>query len=437
MSRSTAFSFFFIVMVINNLYTQPWVEQASGVTVQLTSISCIDNNNDWACGYNGTVLRSATSGNTWINVSGNGIPANIQLVNIFGINSTTALVAGYIGSNTWVYRTSNSGANWAQVFTQTGGFINGLVIRLDGIGFMAGDPVGGRWSLWRTTNNGLSWDSTGLYLPQAGAEAGYNNSIVYTQDRIWFGTNNSRIYHSTNNGTNWSIQTTPELDITAIWFDVSGNATGYAGGNTFLKTTNYGVNWTTLTSMGTGLIVGIAGLMMWSGNIWYIRSGSGNIWYNNGSGFNMLDYTAPAGTFRHITTDRIPNFPYIGFAVRTNGGISYKQIFVQGINNLGGETPESYSLSQNYPNPFNPVTKIRFSVPQAGVANMRTVQMIVYDALGQKIQALVDEDLSPGTYEVDFKAENLQSGVYFYRLTVDGNSSSGGFTETKKMILIK
>ncbi len=419
--------FLFMFLSLNSvIVSQPWSEQTSGVTQQLTSVSCIDGNNSWVCGYNATVLRTSNSGTNWVNVSGNGIPPTMQLINMWGITNTTALVAGYIGSNTWVYRTSNAGANWVQVFTQTGGFINGLSIRLDSIGFMAGDPVGGRWSLWKTTNNGANWDSSGLYLPQAGAETGYNNSIVYTQNRIWFGTNNSRIYHSTNNGSNWSIQTTPEVDISAIWFDVSGNATGYAGGNTFLKTTNYGANWTTLTSMGTGLIVGIAGLMMWSGNIWYVRSGSGNIWYNNGSGFNMLDYTAPAGTYRHITTDRIANWPFIGFAVRNNGAISYKWIFVEGINNLGGEIPNEFSLSQNYPNPFNPTTKLKFQMPKSGLA-----KLVVYDMIGKEIQTIVNQELSPGTYEVDFDGSRLSSGVYYYKI------QAGDFSETKKMVLIK
>jgi photosystem II stability/assembly factor-like uncharacterized protein len=419
--------FLFMLFIFSFVtFSQPWQEQTSGVTQQLTSVSSIDGVNNWVCGYNATVLRTSNSGNTWVNVSGNGIPPTMQLVNVWGITSTTALVAGYIGSNTWVYRTSNSGANWVQVFTQTGGFINGLSIRLDSVGFMAGDPVGGRWSLWRTTNNGANWDSTGLYLPQAGAEAGYNNSIVYSQNRIWFGTNNSRIYHSTNNGTNWSVQTTPEADITSIWFDVGGNATGYAGGNTFLKTTNYGANWTTLTSMGTGLIVGIAGLTMWSGNIWYVRSGSSNVWYNDGNGFNMVDYTAPAGTFRHITTDRISGFPYTGLGARTNGGITYKQIFVQGINNIGGEIPTSYSLSQNYPNPFNPTTNIKFQIPKSGL-----VKLALYNTLGKEVETLVNHQLSPGTYEVDFDGSRLSSGVYYYKL------ETGDFTDTKKMVLIK
>lgn len=424
--------FFFVFIVNGNLCTQPWQEQNSGVTVQLTSISCIDNNNDWACGYNGTVLRSTTSGNTWINVSGNGIPANIQLVNIFGINSTRALAAGYIGANTWVYYTGNSGANWTQVFAQTGGFINGLVIRLDSTGFMVGNPVGGRWSLWKTTNNGANWDSSGLYLPQAGSETGFNNCIVYVQNRIWFGTNNSRVYYSSNNGSNWSIQSVSVSDVTSLWFDISGNTTGFCGGTNLLKTTDYGVSWSTITSLGTGLIAGIAGLNMWSGNIWYVRNGSGNIYYNDGNGFGMIDYTAPSGTYTYVTTDRLANFPYIGFAVRTNGGISYKQIFVEGINIIEGEIPSSYNLSQNYPNPFNPVTRIKFSIPQIETAQrVVPTELIVFDALGREVQTLVNENLSSGIYEVEFSGENLPSGVYFYTL------SAGPFRENKKMILVK
>lgn len=194
-----------LLTVVNISKSQPWMEQNSGVSQQLTSVSSIDGNNTWVCGFNGTVLRTVNYGNPWINVSGNGIPANIQLVNVWGVTSAIALVAGYIASNTWVYYTSNSGANWIQVFTQTGGFINGLSIKLDGTGIMTGNPVGGRWSLWKTTNNGVNWDSSGLYLPQSGSETGYNNCIVYSQNRIWFGTDNSRVYHSTNNGNNWSI----------------------------------------------------------------------------------------------------------------------------------------------------------------------------------------------------------------------------------------
>ena len=427
-------------------YSQPWQEQVSGVTSQLTGISAVDAINAWICGYNGVVLRTTNTGTNWFNVSGNGIPATILLVNIFGLNQTSAITAGYIGSNTWVYRTTNSGANWTQVFTQTGGFINSVHIRLDGTGFMMGDPVGGRWSLWRTTNNGASWDSTGLYLPQAGSEAGYNNCLSVAGNRIWFGTNNSRIYNTTNNGASWVIQNvSPFTNITAIWFDENGSPTGYCGGDSILKTTNHGANWFSIGGPGSGLIVGVAGLTMWGGNLWYVRSGSPIIYFGFGTGQWLIDNTAPAGTYRHVATDRIPNFPYLAYAVRTNGGISFKQVFVQGIKSLGGNIPEKFKLHQNYPNPFNPVTKIKFDIASVGTVHLpvpqagRTVRLAVYDIVGREIANLVNEKLNPGTYEVNWDASAYPSGVYFYKLTVGDASTSlsTSFTETKKMVLIK
>jgi hypothetical protein len=98
----------------------------------------------------------------------------------------------------------------------------------------------------------------------------------------------------------------------------------------------------------------------------------------------------------------------------------------------GNETIiKDFQLYQNYPNPFNPSTKIKFNLPlRRGVGGMITT-LKIYNSLGQEIQTLVNEQLSPGTYEVDWNASNYPSGTYFYRL------QSGGFTQTNKMMLIK
>jgi hypothetical protein len=94
------------------------------------------------------------------------------------------------------------------------------------------------------------------------------------------------------------------------------------------------------------------------------------------------------------------------------------------------ETPSSFSLSQNYPNPFNPTTKIRFDVPSVKHASL-LVALKVYDVMGREVQTLVNESLKPGTYEAAFDGSSLNSGVYFYKLVTEG------FSETKKMLLIK
>ncbi len=88
--------------------------------------------------------------------------------------------------------------------------------------------------------------------------------------------------------------------------------------------------------------------------------------------------------------------------------------------------PNRYDLSQNYPNPFNPTTNIQFAIPKSGLVTMK-----VYNLLGQEVATLVNEQKNAGTYQVDFNAANLTSGVYFYSIT------AGNYSVTKKMLLLK
>lgn len=96
------------------------------------------------------------------------------------------------------------------------------------------------------------------------------------------------------------------------------------------------------------------------------------------------------------------------------------------IEPISTEIPSSFSVSQNYPNPFNPSTKIRFEIPKSSFTTL-----LVYDALGRKSASIVNEELKPGTYEVQWDASSYPSGVYFYKLITPG------YTETKKMLLVK
>ena len=90
------------------------------------------------------------------------------------------------------------------------------------------------------------------------------------------------------------------------------------------------------------------------------------------------------------------------------------------------ELPMEFSLSQNYPNPFNPTTNIKFSLPKGS-----HVTLSVYDVLGKIVATLVNEDKSAGTYEVDFNASKLSSGIYFYQIVTPNYSA------TKKLLLMK
>ncbi len=122
----------------------------------------------------------------------------------------------------------------------------------------------------------------------------------------------------------------------------------------------------------------------------------------------------------NITTTVMSSVPNIS----SWGEIS--NLCLTGLSPNSGIIPKYFSLHQNYPNPFNPVTKINFDLPKQSNA-----KIIIYDLLGREVTTLVNEQLKPGSYSVDWDASGYASGVYFYSLITEG------FTETKKMVLIK
>ncbi len=159
------------------------------------------------------------------------------------------------------------------------------------------------------------------------------------------------------------------------------------------------------------------------------------------------------GTVTRLTNDfNTSNYPSIEVSgsvlhvVYIDNGTGYDVCYLRnqtgnvGVQNISTEIPSSYSLGQNYPNPFNPITKIKFSIangfPVKTSGNDKVV-LKVYDVMGREVQTLVNESLKPGTYETSFDGSALNSGVYFYKLMIRHGGSSTGFSETKKMLMIK
>jgi len=109
-----------------------------------------------------------------------------------------------------------------------------------------------------------------------------------------------------------------------------------------------------------------------------------------------------------------------------NGSFEYSYEIMATISN-----PMSFELVQNFPNPFNPSTKIRFEIPGQARNDNTLVTLKVYDVLVNEVATLVNEEKPAGSYEVEFNAAGLPSGIYFYKL------QAGSFSETKKMLLMK
>ncbi|MCI0448869.1 MAG: T9SS type A sorting domain-containing protein [Chlorobi bacterium] len=114
--------------------------------------------------------------------------------------------------------------------------------------------------------------------------------------------------------------------------------------------------------------------------------------------------------------------------VETNARISFYDIF--GIKQIS-LIADKFSLYQNYPNPFNPSTKIKYSIPFQS-SSLHNVKLVVYDVTGREVTELINQQQRSGVYEVDFNANSIASGIYFYRLSVDDK-----YSEVRKMVVVK
>jgi hypothetical protein len=409
-----------ILLIMQSGYlASQWTEQTSGVSVTLYAVSAVDNNTAWICGLGGVVLLTTNGGQNW-NLTSTPNPS-LFIYTIYGISKTTALLAGN-SSSSYLYRTTNSGNNWTEVFTEAGGFINSIAGSQTDSNylFMNGDPVGGRWSLWQSFNGGAAWDSTAnnLMIPDNGSEAGFINSLFMDYGYIWFGTINERIYRIDNSGF-FSQPTTGLSHVYGIWFN---NAlTGMAGASSMVLSQNSGANWLPLAAPGSGLISGVTG----TGNQWWFTKGT-SVYYSSNNGNSWSTATTQSGFYYHITKARAANNNNI-WAIRQGGGIS-KFTYITSVHPVNDIVPVEFRLYQNYTNPFNPSTIIKFDIPSSAAGR---VILTVYDILGREISVPVDKELNAGSYEADFDGSELTSGIYFYRI------GAGTYSQVKKMILIK
>jgi len=149
--------------------------------------------------------------------------------------------------------------------------------------------------------------------------------------------------------------------------------------------------------------------------------------------------------YRPYPTNYFDSYFSIDYYIRKNHGLIYYSkkywyygtgfnesyeftgaALIDGIEKVNETKLEDYFLSQNYPNPFNPSTTLSYTIPELGL-----VELNVYDVLGREVATLVNKEQSTGSYDVQFNANSLTSGIYFYQLKV------GSFVESKKMILVR
>lgn len=108
------------------------------------------------------------------------------------------------------------------------------------------------------------------------------------------------------------------------------------------------------------------------------------------------------------------------------GILTLEDTITKNNGDINHKTPDEFLLYQNYPNPFNPLTTIKFSLPK-----QESVIIAIYNTLGEKLETLLSNKMPAGSHEVEFNAQNISSGIYFYLI------QAGEFQDVKKMILLK
>jgi photosystem II stability/assembly factor-like uncharacterized protein len=241
------------------------------------------------------------------------------------------------------------------------------------------------------------------------------------------------------------------LNSTAIWkfIDISNNP----GTNSCNRSIATSRGWTVRTTVITAPAITIDPTVLAFGDVTVSSSSEQTIRITNsgtadlvissfdisGGGFsfssNQSSRTIMAGNYYDIPVKFSPTSAtgYIGTVTIThNADGSPTNIYLtgNGITSISVDELEdisdTYSLSQNYPNPFNPITKIKYMIKESGFVSLQ-----VFDVFGREIRQLVNEYQPSGKYEIEFNADNLPSGIYFYKL------QSNKFRAIKKMMLIK
>ena len=255
------------------------------------------------------------------------------------------------------------------------------------IGWAAGGygEIGGL--ILKTTDGGDTW-------PNSFGTSEYVSSVYFIDNNTgWAVGNDNELYvgiirKTTDGGTNWDYKTFDTTAFSIVYFTDQDTGWVVGGNGTILNTINGGANWNPQTS-GTTMILE---------SIHFV---------DNNTGWAVGEN----GTILKTTT----------------GGVSFVE------ENEIDELPTDFILTQNYPNPFNPSTKIRYSIPQSSYVVIK-----VFDILGNEIETLANQEKPAGTYEITWYAENLPSGIYFYRLqALPTGRQAGSFVETKNMILLR
>jgi ligand-binding sensor domain-containing protein len=372
----------------------------------------VNKSNLYAGTFDNGLILSTDDGLNWKEIN-SGLPTNNFIRELIVRESELFLVTSY-----GIFHSLDNGDNWIDISSDLNNVVT-LTISPDGKNMFAGTYGQGVFFSsdnevkWTEINSGL----TNLNVLKLYIDSNTRNLLAGTAGGV---------FRSTNNGESW---TSSGLMPYVENIDAISNNLFVSSSNGIFCSTDSGSNWKLISSvlpdLGGPYNIATDGSNLFAGHYYpgvFLSTNNGTSWENVNKGFSL--YPNSIAVYPHITCLAVGT---TNAFVGTSRGV-WKRPLSEMITDVKSTTdlPKEFALYQNYPNPFNPSTTFRYSIP-----NESKVIIKVYDILGKEIEALVSEEKPAGTYELIWNAANLPSGVYFYQLR------AGNLVETKKMLLLK
>ena len=374
----------------------------------------------YAGGFKGILLKTTDGGQKW---SSNYLTVGLTTLNIQSLFFLNENIGYAACSYEMAAKTTDGGANWTEIIPHTYSAKSanyGVHFISENLGFIVG-KINDIDAIYKTTDGGLTWNIKSNVAGNDLRDVTFkdeNNGII-----VGFGL---KALYTSDGGENWNVSTFNNLPVgfgTPNFYSVkfiSENEAVAVGVNFILKSSNSGVSWNYVQTSSANQLNSVA---FKDQNIGY-AVGVKEAWKTTDGGTTWGDIYDTAvfdGTLYSSVVDPDGNAWFGG----ASSSIFTNRVWV-GVEDEQTAKVNDFDLKQNYPNPFNPSTIINYKL-----AKNSFVKLDVYDVLGKQVEKLVNEQQSAGNYDLNFAANKLSAGVYFYTLKVDGKVKS------KKMILIK
>ena len=435
-----------------------WLEQATGYPAASTytgDLSIVNQDLVWAMAQRTNTTNhqrislTIDGGVTWIS-KGVTLPSTTSLGigNISAVSATTAYISvfpvtGANAASQGVYRTNNAGNTWSKASGAAYGansFVNLVHFFDNASGVAMGDPVNGKFEIYRTANAGISWSvvpATNIPAPiinQTPApdtpEYGYTGKYCVKGNTIWIGTGNGRLLKSTDKGITWTAITTPVADFGGGINPISTADVTFRDDNngiilrqnyslsadvppvatytdyTLFKTIDGGTTWTDITNVNQ--VVFRSGIA-YAGNVLYSNGSSADNFgtsFSNDDGTTWNELSIESHTCLEFQSESIGYSG--GFASSSSNGGVFKLVPVAaGTNTFASD---KFTVS---PNPVTDVLRI------SNTANINFTAIQVTDINGRIVKSLNVNNVTSSQVNV----ADLNAGIYFLNITSDAGKA--------------